>query len=506
MPSSVAGLLDVTRRFGSIAALDGVTVELMGGAVHAIVGENGAGKSTMVNILSGVLSPDSGTVMLAGAPVKFRTPSDAMRAGIATIYQERALVQQLTVGENIVLGHESSHFGLIEKRREHSFARSFLDQAHVSVDPRRRLASLPLAQQQLVAIAKALSLNARLLILDEPTAALTSEEAQNLFSLIGGLREKGIAVLYITHRLGEVERIADTVTVLKDGGLVRTMGAVGATEAVIVPLMVGREVDQLYPVFPIPTDEVVLEARDLELPGELRGISLVVHAGEIAGIAGLEGSGKSALARVLAGSEAPSRGWIQVRGRPLKGRGILEALAHGVGYVPPDRRAQAIIRTFSVRASITLAGLRRFSRLGFVINRKERRAANEIRQRLDIKTRSIEAPILTLSGGNQQKVVLARVLIVGSDVLICDEPTAGVDVGARAEIYAILAELATQGAAIVVVSSDVLELMGLCHRILVMREGRIVHEFHQGSASEEELVRAQLPGQEEEVIQEAGAA
>jgi ribose transport system ATP-binding protein len=506
VPDAVAGLLDVSKRFGPIAALDGVTVDLTGGAVHAIVGENGAGKSTMVNILSGVISPDSGTVVLDGAPAKFRTPSVAMRAGIATIYQERALVPQLTVGENIVLGHERSRFGLIEKRREQSFARSFLDQAHLSVDPRRRLASLPLAEQQLVAIAKALSLNARLLILDEPTAALTNDEAENLFSLIGRLREKGIAVLYITHRLREVERIADTVTVLKDGGLVRTMEAVGATEAVIVPLMVGREVDQLYPSLPAPAEEVVLEARDLELPGELRGVSLTVRAGEIAGIAGLEGSGKSALARVLAGSEAPSRGWIQVRGRPLKGRGILEALAQGVGYIPPDRRAQAIIQTFSVRASMTLAGLQRFSRLGFVINRKERRAANEIQQRLDIKTRSIEASILTLSGGNQQKVVLGRVLVVGSDVLVCDEPTAGVDVGARAEIYEILAQLARQGAALVVVSSDVLELMGLCHRILVMREGRIVHEFRHGSVSEEELVRAQLPGQSEEVMDAAGAA
>jgi ABC-type sugar transport system ATPase subunit len=278
VPSAVAGLLDVSKSFGSIAALDGVTVELTGGAVHAIVGENGAGKSTMVNILSGVLSPDSGNVMLTGAPEKFRAPSDAMRAGFATIYQERALVQQLTVGENIVLGHERSRFGVIEKRREQSFARSFLDQVHLAASPRRRLASLQLAEQQLVAIAKALSLNAQLLILDEPTAALTSDEAENLFSLIGRLREQGIAVLYITHRLREVERLADTVTVLKDGRLVRTMGAVGATEAVIVPLMVGREVDQLFPAMPIPTEEVVLDARDLELTGQLRGASLVVRA------------------------------------------------------------------------------------------------------------------------------------------------------------------------------------------------------------------------------------
>jgi ABC-type sugar transport system ATPase subunit len=503
--NDVAGLLEVTKRFGSIVALDEVTIELAEGAVHAVVGENGAGKSTLVNMLSGVLQPDGGTVTLDGAPVKFRAPSDAMRAGISTIYQERALVPQLSVAENIVLGHEATRLRFIQKRRVDAVARSFLAQVHLDVNPRRAAASLPPAQQQLVAIAKALSLDARVLILDEPSAALTSDEAENLFLLIARLREQGLAILYITHRLREVERLADAITVLKDGRLVRTMRAAGVTEAVIVPLMVGREVDRLFPALTEPSDEIALEARDLELPSELHGISLGVRAGEIVGIAGLEGSGKSALARLLAGAETPTGGSVRIRGEPVRKRGMVETLARGVGYVPPDRRAQAMIDTFSVRASVTLAGLRRFSRLGFVAGRRERRSAEAIRRRLDIKARSVELPVRALSGGNQQKVVLGRILVAGSHVLICDEPTAGVDVGARAEIYVILAELAAEGAAIVVVSSDVLELMGLCHRILVLREGRLVAEFSHGSVSEEELVRAQLP-RHQEVMEAAGFA
>lgn len=498
MSRSVVGLLQASKRFGSIVALDEVTLELEEGAVHAIVGENGAGKSTLVNVLSGVLQPDSGTVTLSGAAVRFRAPSDAMVAGVSTIYQERALVPTLTVGENIALGHEKTRLRFIRSRELDIIARSFLAQVDLNVEPRRRMGSLSPAQQQLVAIAKALSRDARLLILDEPTAALTGEEAESLFDLIAGLREKGLAILYITHRLREVERLADTITVLKDGRLVRTMPAAGVNESVIVPLMVGREIDRLFPPLPEPRETVALEGKGLHLDGEFHDVSLAVRSGEIVGIAGLEGSGKSALARVLAGSDTRSlTGSVTVRDRPLNARNVGNALKRGVGYIPPDRRAQAIVRTFSVRASITLAGLRRFSSFGFIRGRAERQAAQGIRERLGIKTHSLEAPIWTLSGGNQQKVVLGRALAAGSDVLICDEPTAGVDVGARAEIYSLLAELAGQGASIVVVSSDVLELMGLCHRILVLREGRLVEAFGHGSVSEEELVRAQLPRHEE---------
>jgi ABC-type sugar transport system ATPase subunit len=487
----------VTKRFGPIVAVHNVSLDLPPGEVHAIVGENGAGKSTLVNILSGALEPDSGTVLVNGIPARFKSPSSAIGAGVATIYQERALVPHLTIAENIVLGQEPTRLRVIDGPRSRRTAKDFLAQVHLDVDPRLPTRSLASAEQQLVAIAKALSLDAKLLILDEPTAALTADEAENLYSLIVGLRDQGLAILYITHRLKEVERLADTVTVLKDGQLVTTVPAAGVTEETIIPLMVGREVDRLFPPLPTRKDDVVLEAQNVDVPGRLHGVSLTVRAGEIVGIAGLEGSGKSTLAGVLAGAVQVSSGVVTAHGRALRGHGVREALGLGVGYIPPDRRSQGIIRTFSVRASITLASLPRLSKLGMLLLRRERREAEAARTRLEIRTPSVQAPVDSLSGGNQQKVVLARALAAGSEVLVCDEPTAGVDVGSRAEIYGILADLANRGSGIVVVSSDVLELLGLCHRVVVLTEGRVVAEFEHGRVTEEELVRAQLPRHEE---------
>jgi ribose transport system ATP-binding protein len=499
----VAGLHEVTKCFGPIVAVDNVTLELAAGTIHALVGENGAGKSTIVNILSGVLQPDSGSVLLDGQPEGLHTPASALRSGIATIYQERALVPTLSIAENIVLGHEPTQLGFLRRRRVRVVTRQLLERVQLRVDPRRTVASLPPAEQQLVAIAKALSHDARVLILDEPTAALTSDEAERLFALLVQLREQGIVVLYITHRMGEVERLADRVTVLKDGRLVRTIEQRGVTEAEIIPLMVGRDINRMFPDLHSPGAEVIFEASGLELPGELDGVSLALRSGEIVGVAGLEGSGKSSLAEVLAGSKAPTSGWVRVRGQRLPRRGVATALRKGVGYVPPDRRAQAMIRTFSIRASLTIAALRRLSRLGFVRGARERALAARLKERLGIRAPSLRAPIWTLSGGNQQKVVLGRVLAAEVDVLVCDEPTAGVDVGARAEIYALLAEIAAEGTAIVLVSSDALELMGLCHRIVVLREGKLVADFPHGRVTEEELVRTQLPRREEVVAKTA---
>lgn len=503
MASGVAGLHEVTKRFGPIVAVDNVTLELAAGTIHALVGENGAGKSTIVNMLSGVLQPDSGSVLLDAQPIQFNTPADALQRGIATIYQERALVPTLSIGENILLGHEQRRLGFLRRRKGRAVASHWLEQVQLQADARRTVASLRPAEQQLVAIAKALSRDAHVLILDEPTAALTSDEAERLFALLGELRERGIVVLYITHRMAEVERLADRVSILKDGRLVRTLDERGVKEAEIIPLMVGRDIELMFPDLTAPRDEVILEAGDLEVPGELEGVSLTARSGEIVGVAGLEGSGKSALARILAGSEAPRSGWVRLRGERLAHRGVAHALRNGVGYVPPDRRAQGVIRTFSIRASLTIAALRRLSRLGFVRGRRERALATTLKERLGVKASSLRAPIWTLSGGNQQKVVLGRVLAAEVDVLICDEPTAGVDVGARAEIYELLAEMAAHGAAIVLVSSDALELMGVCHRILVLREGRLVADFAHGTVTEEELVRKQLPGREEVVAETA---
>ncbi|MGD9734695.1 MAG: sugar ABC transporter ATP-binding protein [Solirubrobacterales bacterium] len=493
MAEPVAALRGVTRRFDAVTALDDVSIDFHVGTVHALLGENGSGKSTTVRILTGALTPDEGTVAIDGQDVAFATPRAAIDAGIAAAYQESALVPHLTVAQNVVLGHERTRLGVLAggARAE---ARRWLDEVGLEVRPEARVSRLSVAEQQLVAIAKALSLQARVLILDEPTAALNGTEVDHLIGLVRTLRDRGLAIVYITHRLAEVAQIADTVTVLKDGRLVTTRPAAGLTEDEIVPLMVGREVTQLYPERPAPADDVVLSASGLRTSdGRVQVDAFELHAGEIVGIAGLEGSGRSVLARMLAGVEPGASGELVLRGealaRPTPGR----ALRRGLGYVPPDRRRQAIVPTFSVGRSITLASLWSFSHVSVIRPRAERERARRFIDRFAIKAAGASAPIRTLSGGNQQKVVLSRVLCAGTRVLVCDEPTAGVDIGARGEIYHALSGLAADGHGVVVSSSDMLELLGLCHRIVVMREGRPALEIPADGASEEVLMRAQLP-------------
>jgi ABC-type sugar transport system ATPase subunit len=468
-------------------------MEFHAGAVHALLGENGSGKSTTVRILTGALSPDEGTVVIGGEPVKFATPRAAIAAGIAAAYQESALVPHLTVAQNVVLGHERARLGVLTAGNR-ALALQWLDEVGLDVRPDRRVATLSVAEQQLVAIAKALSLHARLLILDEPTAALNGVEVEHLMGLVAALRARGLGIVYITHRLAEVAQIADTVTVLKDGRLVTTRPATGLGEDEIVPLMVGRRVEQLYPERRAPEDEVALAGEGLATAdGWVSVERFAVRAGEIVGIAGLEGSGRGTLARLLAGVEPGARGRLELQGRHLPRPTPGRALRRGLGYVPPDRRRQGVVPTFSVGRSITLASLWSLSRASIIRPRAERAAARRFIDRFAIKTAGVSAPIRTLSGGNQQKVVLSRVLCAGTRVLVCDEPTAGVDIGARGEIYAAIADLASEGYGVVVSSSDMLELLGLCHRIVVMRQGRLAAEFPAERASEEALMRAQLP-------------
>lgn len=493
MSDAVAGLRQVTKRFDAVVALRSVDLSFAAGTVHALLGENGSGKSTSVKILSGALAPDEGSVVIDGRPVTLHSPRQGIRAGIATTYQDSALVRQLSVADNIVLGHEPGGV-LLRHSRIDAEAQRWLAQVGLDVDPRERVADLPVASQQLVAIAKALSHEARVFIFDEPTAALTQVEVERLFGLIDDLRTRGLAIVYITHRLAEVERLADEITVLKDGRVVRTLPAEGATEEVIIPLMVGREVRDLFPERRPPAAEVALEAHDLtSADGFVSVPSFTARRGEIVGIAGLDGSGRSTLAQLLAGvARAQSTDAVLALGEPLP-RTVGGALRRGVGYLPSDRLRQATVPTFSVRNSITYAALRRFTQLGFVRPGLERQGAEPFLTRLDIRPPRLDMPIRTLSGGNQQKVVLARVLCAGARILVCDEPTAGVDVGAREDIYVHFGALATEGMAIVVSSSDMLELLGLCHRIVVMREGRAVAELDAAATTEEELMRAQLP-------------
>jgi ABC-type sugar transport system ATPase subunit len=488
-----AALRGITRRFGGVTALDDVSVAFSGGEVHAVLGENGSGKSTLVRVLSGALAADAGQVEILGEPRRFGSPREAIAAGVATLYQDMALVPELTAAENVLLGHEPTRLGVVG-RPAFLTAKRWLGEVGAAEHARTRVAALSVGVRQMVAMARALSLDARMFIFDEPTAALTALETERLFELIGQLRSRGHAVLYITHRLAEVSRLADVITVLKDGRRVTTVAAGDLDHDGLVEAMVGRKVDLLFPDRAPPGDELVLEARDLES----RGGDLVVdrfecRGGEIVGIAGLDGSGRSELARMLAGAEPRAKGSVQAGDSELRSGSVVSALAHGLAFTPADRPRQGIIHTFTVRESVTQSALARFSRFGVLRLSAERGAASQLISTLGVRTASSEAPITSLSGGNQQKTVLARALCAQANVLVCDEPTAGVDVGARAEIYAELASLARGGFGVVVSSSDMTELLGLCHRIVVMREGRVAADLPAAEATEEVLLRAQLP-------------
>lgn len=491
MPEIVAGLRGVSKIYGSVRALDRVDVGFRAGEIHALLGENGSGKSTAVKVLSGAVAPDEGTVVLDGEPVGFGSPHDAIAAGIATAYQDSPLVPDLTVAENLMLACEPTRLGLL-RRGYTARARRVLDELGIDLDPDRRVRELSIAGRQLTAIAKAAMQDARLLILDEPTAALGQAQADQLYEDLERLRSRGYSIVYISHRLNEIERLADRVTVLKDGRVVTTMSCAGGVSGdELIRLMVGRDVGDLFPSLEPCREEVALRMDGVRSRAGTTKVELLeVRRGEIVGIAGLEGSGRSTVAALAAGVEQPVEGRVEL----MHGDRRRAPDSVSTTFIPPDRRL-AVIPRFSVERTISQSSLGLVTRLGLVRGREETRRAEGIRERIGVKTATLRAPITSLSGGNQQKAILGRCLFAGSDVLVCDEPTAGVDVGARAEIYRVLAELAAGGMAVLVTSSDNLELLGLCHRVLVVREGRVVGEFRAGEVGEEELMRVQLTGQ-----------
>jgi rhamnose transport system ATP-binding protein len=488
-----ARLEHITKSFDSARALSGVSIGFRPGEVHALLGENGAGKSTLVRILAGVVQPDSGTVIINGRPAAL-DPASAIGMGIATIYQDRMLVPQLTVAENILLGREPVRGGLwIRSGTQAQRTREALRTIGLETNLRAPVKELSIADQQLVVIARALTQRAHLLILDEPTPALTNYEIERLFQCISDLRERGMAVLYITHRLREVARIADRVSVLKDGELQDTLPVAEATEDRAIRLMIGRSLGALFPERAIPTRHRVLEVAHITAQdGSFSNVSFELNQGEILGVAGLEGSGKSSLASALAGATKLSGGALILNGRRFRPHGVRGAINAGIAYIPPDRRRQGLLPNFSVLANITISVLRRFSIGGVVRRSAEHAKAMELAGQLRISG-EIEDHVRTLSGGNQQKVLFARALCTGARVLILDEPVAGVDVGAKADIYRTLKKLADSGTAMILISSDMMELLGLCHRIIVLRQGRVSAEFPAADATEEALLRAQLP-------------
>jgi len=479
-------MVGITKRFPGILALDSVDFRLLHGEVHAIVGENGAGKSTLIKILAGAHQKDSGVIYLEGRPVNISSPADAARLGISVIHQEFTLIPAMTVAENILLSDlPLRRAGVLDKRAMVARAAEVLDNLGVDIPPSATVRSLRVAEQQIVEIAKALSRKARIIVMDEPTAALSEMEVARLFSVIRSMVEQGVSVIYISHKLDEVFEIANTITVLRDGRKVLTTSASLTTKEQVVHEMVGRDIGNMFPKQHVPRGDVVLEVKDIRLSGGHSPISFNVRAGEIVGIVGLMGAGQIRLARALFGLERIVAGEVRVRGKTADLRSPLAAVRAGIGLVTENRKEEGLVLPLSVAKNITLGSLDLVSRLGVISHAKEKAVVHGKVTELGIKTPSIRQLVRNLSGGNQQKVVLAKWLTVGPDVIILCEPTRGIDVGAKVEIYRLMGLIASQGKAILLISSEVPEVVAMSDRVLVMHSGRLVCELPREEVTQE---------------------
>jgi ABC-type sugar transport system ATPase subunit len=493
MSTSIAGtpllrMEGIGKTFPGVRALSDVTFEVLPGEVHALMGENGAGKSTLMKILAGAYRADEGRILLDGSEVSIDSPLKATQLGIGIIYQEFNLVPHLSVAENIYLGREPrSKFGMVDDRTMRDQAQQLMNSLGARVDVKTTVANLPVALQQMVEIAKAASRNSRILVMDEPSATLTEHELENLYALIRQLKEQHVAIVYISHRMDEVFSICDRITVLRDGKTVATTPKDQITPGELIRQMVGRDLKENYPKVAAPVGQTVLEVRSLSRAGVLKDVSFEVRRGEVVALAGLVGSGRTEIARCIFGADRFDSGEIWVDGKSLKNHHPHQAIKAGVGLVTEDRKAHGLVLEMNVRENSTLAALGAFSHMGFVAAGHEEQAAQEYATRLGVRTPSLSQQVKNLSGGNQQKVVLSKWLLTHSKLLIMDEPTRGIDVGAKVEIYRLMNELAAQGLGILMISSELPEILGMADRILVMREGRLVGSFDRADASQEKI-------------------
>jgi rhamnose transport system ATP-binding protein len=497
--AQIAPLLEVRgvkKSFPGVRALSGVSFDVRPGEVHALLGENGAGKSTLIKIVSGVYQPDVGSILVGGTEVRLSSPDDARRAGVATIYQELLLFPELSVAENIFLGHApTAGAGRIDWRGMRAEAQRLLDSLEIGdLSPDQIVGGLTVGHRQRVEILRALSHNARILIMDEPTAALTEADVTRLFDVVRRLKRRGVGIVYISHRLDEIFAIADRVTVLRDGAYVGSRDVADTNVAELVTMMVGRRLESLFPKTVAPIGAPVLEALNLVRRPLTRGVSLTVRAGEIVGLAGLVGSGRSELAQTLFGMTPSESGEIRLNGESVRIDSPERARAKGVAYVPEDRGTQGLVRGMSVLHNFSLAALGSLSRAGFIDRAAERRMAQRGVARFSVKTSSVDEIAGRLSGGNQQKIVLGKWLANNPKLLILDEPTRGIDVGAKAEIHRLMCQLAAEGVAILMISSELPEVLGMSDRVLVMREGRLVAEFDRAEATSETVGAAMMGG------------
>ncbi|MGW5333313.1 sugar ABC transporter ATP-binding protein [Streptomyces bauhiniae] len=487
----VLAVQGLSKSFGAVRALRNVSLALHAGQVHALAGENGAGKSTLIKTLAGVHRPDTGTLSLHGEPVVLHGPADARDAGVAVIHQEPALFPDLSVAENIFMGRRPRRsLRRVDHRAMNAAAGALFARLAVDLDPERPARGLSIADQQLVETAKALSFDARVLIMDEPTAALTGSEVARLFAVVRALRDQGCAILFVSHRLEEIFDLCQYVTTLRDAEVVASEPAEDLTEETLVRRMVGRDLGELYPKEPAEPGEVALSVRRLTREGIFADVSFEVRGGEIVGLAGLVGAGRSEVARAVFGIDKWDAGTAEVCGRPLPNGSPSAAMAAGLVLVPEDRRAQGLVMDMSIERNIGLTGLRTTVRAGLVDRGAERSRALDWAVRLKVKYARIADAVGTLSGGNQQKVVLAKWLATGPRVLIVDEPTRGIDIGTKAEVHRLLSGLAADGVAVLMISSDLPEILGMADRVLVMHEGRLTAELPRADATEESVLAA----------------
>lgn len=491
MAEYVLEMRDIIKRFPGVLALDQAQLYLRPGEVHCLIGENGAGKSTMMKILAGAQGMDSGQILLDGEPITIASPHHAQELGISMIYQEFNLSPYLSVAENIFLGREPriGRSPFIDWKRMYGEAREILGRIRVELDVKRPVNELSVAQQQMVEIAKALSVNAKIIVMDEPSATLTDHELTSLFDLIRTLRRQGIGLIYISHRLEEVFEIGNRVTVMRDGKYVATKDVCDLTREDIIKMMVGRELTEEYPKQFFDLGQERLRVEGLSREGAFRDVSFSLRTGEIVGLTGLVGAGRTEVARAIFGADRKTAGTVYLDGQPIEVRSPQDAIRHGIGLLTEDRKNQGLVLGMTVRENTTLANLRALVRGPFIDRKREREVAQGYVRDLQIKTPTIEQTAQNLSGGNQQKVVLAKWLFTESKVLIFDEPTRGIDVGAKAEIFKLMNALVERGVVVLMISSELPEVLGMCDRIMVMHEGRLAGELMRNEATQEAIMK-----------------
>ena len=495
MSESVLELRNITKIFPGVRALDKVQFDLKPGEIHALMGENGAGKSTFIKVITGVHQAEEGEMYLNGEKVRFKNTKDAQKAGIAAIYQHVTAYPHLTVAENIFMGHHKKKFGMIQWNWMYAEANKYLAELNADFSSRTIMGNLSVAQQQMVEIAKALSMNARILIMDEPTAALTKRESEELYRIARKLRDEGVSIIFISHRFEDMYALATRVTVFRDAKYIGTYDVDAITNADLITAMVGREIKDLFPKPEIEIGEEVLRVEGLCRTGYFKDVSFTVHKGEILGLTGLVGARRTEVVQTLFGVEKLASGKIFLEGKEIKIKNPTNAIRRGIGLLPENRQTEGLILDWGIGRNITLPELKSYVKQLFVQEKKERSTSRELAERVDTKAVSIFDKASSLSGGNQQKVVVAKAL--GSDfkVLILDEPTKGVDVGAKAAIYEIMGELAQQGYAIIMISSEMPEILGMCDRIVVMCEGRVTGELSREEATQEKILELAMSKQ-----------